>query len=373
MSCLLSNRSQCSKGSQQGAALVIALLVFALAAALMVGVQRDFRLQLQRSTNTFFAEQGWSFLLGAESLAELALRLDADEDGRSDAPVDSLLEVWAQPQAPFPLDGIGFLSGDLHDLQGRFNLNGLVESPRQPNGRRSGDGTLDGQDLSGEGQGAPPPVSESNDPSKRLNTQQRVFLRLLLSIEEAELNRAEATRLVERVSDFIDADRTPRLDGAESEVYLASAFPYRPPNRPLASVSELRAVDGITPELYRLIAPYLTVWPVEGSKVNILTAPPQLLAALAGDDAFEPLTPQEVTRIVELRSEGMITDVDTYLSDALFTNLTTTELREMIDVKSNWFLLDARVDIADRERRLYSVLHRQGRAVSVVHRTEGEL
>ena len=218
MSCLPSNKSQQSRGAQQGAALVIALLVFALAAALMVGVQRDFTLQLQRSTNTFFAEQGWSFLLGAESLAELALRLDADEDGRSDAPVDSLLEVWAQPQAPFPLDGIGFLSGDLYDLQGRFNLNGLVESPRQPGGQRTGEGAPDGQDLGGEERDVPPPVIESNDPSKRLNTQQRVFLRLLLSIEEAELNRGEAMRLVERVSDFIDADRTPRLDGAESEV-----------------------------------------------------------------------------------------------------------------------------------------------------------
>ena len=373
MLCLPSNKLERSRRVQQGAALVIALLVFALAAALMVGVQRDFTLQLQRSTNTFFAEQGWSFLLGAESLAELALRLDADEDGRSDAPVDSLLEVWAQPQAPFPRDGIGFLSGDLYDLQGRFNLNGLVESPSQPGGQRAGDGASDGQPPIGQAPDAPPPVNESNDPSKRLNTQQRVFLRLLLSIEEAELNRAEATRLVERVTDFIDADRTPRLDGAESEVYLTSAFPYRPPNRPLASVSELRAVDGITPELYTFIAPYLTVWPVGGSTVNILTAPPQLLAALAGDDAFEPIASQEVARIVELRSEGMITDVDTYLADALFTNAITTELREMIDVKSDWFLLDARVDIADRERRLYSVLHRQGRAVSVVHRTEGEL
>ena len=82
---------------------------------------------------------------------------------------------------------------------------------------------------------------------------------------------------------------------------------------------------------------------------------------------------QQVSRILELRAEGMITDVETYLSDALFTNATTTALREMIDVKSDWFLLDARVDIADRERRLYSVLRRQGRAVSVIHRTEGEL
>lgn len=368
MSCPPSNKPERDSRSQRGAALVIALLVFALAAALMVGVQRDFTLQLQRSTNTFFAEQGWSFLLGAESLAELALRMDADEDGRSDTPVDSLLEVWAQPQAPFPLDGIGFLSGDIYDLQGRFNLNGLVEIPRQPGGRGQGMSTPSEEDPD-----ATQPTVGMNDPSKRLNAQQRVFLRLLLSIEEAELNRGEAIRLVERVSDFIDADRNPRLDGAESEVYLASVFPYRPPNRPLASVSELRAVDGITPELYTLIAPYLTVWPAEGSKVNILTAPPQLLAALGGDDDAEPLAMQQVSRILELRAEGMITDVDTYLSDALFTNATTTALRGMIDVKSDWFLLDARVDIANRERRLYSVLHRQGRAVSVIHRTEGEL
>ena len=363
MSCLPSNKRHLANDAQTGAALVIALLVFALSAALMVGVQRDFSLQLQRSTNTFFAEQGWSFLLGAESLAELALRLDADEDGLSDAPVDSLLEMWAQPQAPFPLDGIGFLSGDISDLQGRFNLNGLVEIPRQTGS----------QNPDEQGQVTPQAVDGSSDESKRLNAQQRVFLRLLLSIEEAELNRGEAIRIVERVSDFIDADRNPRLDGAESEVYLTSAFPYRPPNRPLASVSELRAVDGITPELYRLLAPYLTVWPVEGSKVNILTASPQLLGALSGDDAFEPLAPQEVARIIELRAEGMITDVDTYLSDALFTNATTTELRNLIDVKSDWFLLDARVEIAGRERRLSSVLNRQGRAVSVIHRTEGEL
>jgi general secretion pathway protein K len=94
---------------------------------------------------------------------------------------------------------------------------------------------------------------------------------------------------------------------------------------------------------------------------------------LSGDDAFEPLAPKEVARIIELRAEGMITDVDTYLSDALFTNATTTELRNLIDVKSDWFLLDARVEIAGRERRLSSVLNRQGRAVSVKHRTEGEL
>ena len=138
-------------------------------------------------------------------------------------------------------------------------------------------------------------------------------------------------------------------------------------------MSELRAVDEITPELYRLIAPFLTVWPAEGSKVNLLTAPPQVLAALNEDDALEPLSAQQVARIIELRNDGMLNDVDTFIEDVMLSDGATDELRDLVDIKSSWFLLDARVEIADRERRLYSVLHRQGRAISVVHRTEGEL
>ena len=138
-------------------------------------------------------------------------------------------------------------------------------------------------------------------------------------------------------------------------------------------MSELRAVDEITPELYRLIAPFLTVWPAEGSKVNLLTAPPEVLAALNEDDSLEPLSAQQVARIIELRSDGMLNEVDTFIEDDMFSDGATDELRDLVDIKSSWFLLDARVEIADRERRLYSVLHRQGRAISVVHRTEGEL
>lgn len=356
MSCLPSNKPQ------KGAALVIALLVFALAAALMVGVQRDFNLLLQRSTNTFFAEQGWSFLLGAETLAELALRFDADEDAKSDAPVDSLQELWAQPQAPYPLDGIGFLSGDIFDLQGRFNVNSLVIQPN--NTDRGNNDSQNNPSLSG---GAAPAEG------RRLNAEQRLLLRLLLSIEEAELSQGEAMSLVERISDYIDADQNPRIEGAEDEQYLSSEFPYRAANRPIASVSELRAVDGVTPELYRLIAPFLTVWPQDGSKINVLTAAPEILAALNEDDSLEPLSPQQVANLIELRNDGTLNNLDAFLDAPTFDGLVIDELRDLIDVKSDWFLLDARVEIADRERRLYSVLHRQGSAVTVAHRTEGEL
>ena len=50
--------------AQRGAALVVAMLVFALVAALMVGLQRDFTLTLQRGTHQLFSEQAWAYLLG---------------------------------------------------------------------------------------------------------------------------------------------------------------------------------------------------------------------------------------------------------------------------------------------------------------------
>ena len=85
------------RASQAGAALVVAMLVFALVAALMVGLQRDFSLMLQRGTHQLFSEQAWSYLIGAEGLAELALRADSRIDARTEQPSDHLGEVWAQP------------------------------------------------------------------------------------------------------------------------------------------------------------------------------------------------------------------------------------------------------------------------------------
>ena len=69
-------RSKSSR-AERGAALVVAMLVFALVAALMVGLQRDFTLTLQRGTHQLFSEQAWAYLIGAEELAAVALQADA--------------------------------------------------------------------------------------------------------------------------------------------------------------------------------------------------------------------------------------------------------------------------------------------------------
>jgi general secretion pathway protein K len=103
-------------GPQRGAALIVAMLVFALVAALLVGLQRDFSLTLQRGTQQLFAEQAWAYLLGAEGLAQLALQADNREDALVDAPTDHLGELWAQPATPYPLDAGGEMRGQIEEL-----------------------------------------------------------------------------------------------------------------------------------------------------------------------------------------------------------------------------------------------------------------
>ena len=188
-----------------------------------------------------------------------------------------------------------------------------------------------------------------------------MLVRLMLVIPGLEIDQTEAIRLVERISDFIDIDSQPRLDGAENEVYLTGDFPYRPANRVLASVSELRAVNGMTPERYALLAPFLTVWPMEGSKINVLTAPPEVLAALGRDDSLSPLSPSR-SQLSRAQRSGDDYRYPDFLDDPAFSSGDSGDLANMITVQSQWFLLDAVVEIADRERRLYSVLHREGRS-----------
>ena len=54
-------------------------------------------------------------------------------------------------------------------------------------------------------------------------------------------------------------------------------------NAPFDSVNELRMVRGVTPELFRALRPFLTVFPKEGKLlVNFDTAPEPVLTALAG-------------------------------------------------------------------------------------------
>ncbi len=335
-------------GAQRGVALVVALLVFGLSAALLVAMQSEFTLFYQRGSNLFFAEQGQAYLRGAEELATMALVMDHDADQAREQPRDDLAEIWAQQATPYALDEGGWLVGSLEDLQGRFNLNTLATS-------------LAGGDAGG-ADGA------------RFTPAQAFFIRLLQALPEAALDAQEAIAVTQAIGDWLDSDTITRPSGAEDDFYSGQSPPYRAANRAMASASELRAVANVTPELYRALAPLVTVWPQIPAALNIHTAPLPLLRAINGDNELQPLSEAYGEALFQRqRGEGGFASVDDLLEDPAFSDKELGDVRSLLGESSSWFLLTAEVEVADRNMRLYSVLHRDERTVRALARASGSL
>jgi general secretion pathway protein K len=323
---------------------VVALLVFALCAALIVAMKGEFTRLYQRGANLFLAEQAYAYLRGAEELAALALLADYDLDQSNEQPRDDLDEIWAQPPAPYALDEGGWLVGSLSDLQGRFNLNALAARSR--------------------GEGA-----------ARFTPAQAQFIRLLQALEEPPVTEQEAILITESIGDWLDGDSTPSPNGAEDDYYFGRTPAYRAANRPMASVSELRSVAYVTPEIYRALAELVTVWPGNPAPLNIHTAPATVLRSISADDELLPLSEAEGELLLALREEGGFVDVDTFLSSPVFDDRRERmeQARTLLGEASSHFLLEAEVEVADRRMRLYSVLERRQRSVRALARASGSL
>ncbi len=112
---------------QRGVALITAIVVVAIATVLAVRIGTRAAMDLRRTAGLVALDQGWHVALGAEAWA-----IEVLKDDYKDSPeIDHLGEAWAQPLPPLPVDG-GEVRGALEDMQGRFNLNNLVNAEREP-------------------------------------------------------------------------------------------------------------------------------------------------------------------------------------------------------------------------------------------------
>ena len=327
-------------GRQRGAALVVAMLVFAMCTALIVAMKSDFTRLYQRSANIFLAEQAYAYLRGAEELAGIALRVDYDQDQQQEQPQDDLQEIWAQPTTPYALDEGGWLLGSLEDLQGRFNLNSLAGEARE---------------------------------DQRFTASQAQFIRLLQALEEPLVSEQEAIQITAAVADWLDSDGQPGPDGAEDDYYFSRSPAHRSANQPMASVSELRAVAYVTPEIFTALQPWVTVWPRSPATLNINTAPMMVLRSINSDKELSPLSEADAASLVADREEAGFADLDAFLDNPVFEGRRDkmTATRALLGQRSSYFLLQAEVEVADRNMRLYSVLQRRGRNVAALSRASG--
>ena len=308
---------------ERGVALLTVLVAVALAASLAAAITWNLTLDQHRSAAIIQGDQAYEYALGAEAWAEQILYRDFTSNSKA----TTLGQNWAQQLPPLPVEG-GQILGHIEDLQGRFNLNNLVNQAGQA------------------------------DP---IYVQQ--FQRLLTGLN---LDPGIAGAVV----DWMDADDTPsQPGGAEVDYYSRLAPPYRSPNAPMTSVSELQAVNGVTPQVYAALLPYVCVLPTStpgaagtATAINVNTAPVPVLMSLAPN-----LSQDQIEQAVEARGQSGFNSVNN-----LPFNLTGQH--PGIGVDSQYFLLTVTAEIGTTHVTLYSLLYRAAGGKTVaLRRTLGTL
>ena len=112
-----------------------------------------------------------------------------------------------------------------------------------------------------------------------INTAADPLLRGLLI--SAGLSEDDATQLLDAILDWRDPDSLKRPRGAEEADYRAAGLTYKPANEPFQAIEELQLVLGMRPEIYRRIAPSITVFSRQPG-INVHLATRDVLLALPG-------------------------------------------------------------------------------------------
>ncbi len=289
-----------SKG-QRGAALIIVLLLAAALAFVVLTIIEQTSLTTARSVNERARSESLWRALGAETLGAAAIEavLEASPDRMS------LDDPWAVEPLVVPMeDGAARLF--FIDATRCFNVNSLAQE-------------------SGVNADA---VAE--------------FIRLARHLG---LGDAEGERIAQTIIDWIDLDNARQPQGAEDEYYTSLAEPYRTGGAPLADISELRAMRGMTRELYAALKPYLCAHP-DGApsnlNINMLRegdAP--VLAAALGED----LSVGEAEAVIAARPPGGYEDLSNFWSQPPLDTLNFEQnVKSRIKLTSQYLL--GRAEIA---------------------------
>jgi general secretion pathway protein K len=293
---------------QRGVALITAVLIVALAVILATQIGFDSALEQRRSATVLTLDQAFLVGLGAEAWAASYLKDNLD----GGATQDTLAQKWATPMPPIPIDG-GQIEGRLEDLQGRLNLNNLVNS----------DGTVNEEWV-------------------------RVFRNLLTALQLEP-------KWADLLADWLDADTDPRPDGAEDNVYTTLTPPYRAANSPITSVSELLALPDFGLKRYRRLKPFVAALP-SGTPINLCTASGVVIDALSdGLQEFSLLSPDELAHRREQNCFPSVNEFKNRFAPGVVQQL---NLDPKISEKTSYFRLTSIVTIGSTQLTLYSLLQR---------------
>lgn len=291
---------------QRGVALITAILITALVGSVAINLAWDNALDLRRTMTLLYRDQAVHVAMGAESWVQSILG-----DDLAETETDHLGEIWASelPGLPVESDVVqGELFGEIEDLQGRFNINNLVDQ----------NGEIDELAL-------------------------EQFQRLLKVLELDP-------RFAGIAADWIDANREAGFpDGAEDAIYTGFIPAYRTPNLPITHATELAALEGMDKASFDILAPHIVALPGR-TGINVNTATAAVLQSLD-----ENLTASDVESLISERENGGFADLQN-----TFSTLVAPEVLPQLEETTSYFQLRLVVQIATVRIIYFSTLQRGG-------------
>jgi len=291
---------------QTGTALVTALLIVALASVIATAMLKQQHIDIRRANNMVKGDQAVLYLRVGENWVRKLLAED-----RISSKIDSLTEHWAKTDNKLDVDG-GTIHFEVEDLQGRLNLNNLLDQ---------------------EGRPSKPDLDQ--------------FRNLLVALELDP-------ELAQPMLDWIDADINVSLPtGAEDQEYLVLEQPYRTANAPFVSSSELMLIKGFSREIFDKLSPYITALP-KRVEINVNTASIPVLAAVLGVGLAEAGT------IFGARPKQGYQDITEFRGQQALTGKTVVG----VNVNSEFFVARVIVGLGRYNASQHSIIARDNKEAS---------
>jgi general secretion pathway protein K len=298
------------KCEQNGAALILVLLIVALATSLAAFMTTQQSFWQRQIGSQFERTEARRVGVAAIDWARAVLADDARANN-----VDNDKELWASRLPALPLEN-GEVTGVIEDRQGLFNLNNLV----------------------------------NNGVASETDIAQFKKLLVLLNLPED---------LAAALADWLDADSDLRYPGgAEDTYYLSLPIPYRTANRPLTEIGELSLVKGFDSATIERLRPYVTALPQRGP-VNVNFAPPEVLYAISTG-----LSLSDARLLVEQRNAQPFNSTAEFLQRLPHSGIQVPD--GAISISSQYFMVTGRASVGNAQVITHALLQRLGGWPTVV-------
>ncbi|MBY0545453.1 MAG: general secretion pathway protein GspK [Gammaproteobacteria bacterium] len=363
------------KGNVQkckGSAIIVALLIMTLVTTLAITMMVQQQAQIERTTLVLNNDRMYLDAKVVEAWARGLLIQDAQtaheqaqESGSQDVSktaMDNLPRSFSDITATN-----GFqVSGTLIDMQGKFNLNNLVNEQYEANFANMiqvVDPDIDPKDAKAiavsvhEWVTKPQSDDASNTSNVSTNTSNSSNTSNVSTntnnssnTSNVSTNTSNSSNTTNTSTNTSTADQAASADAKINRYYGKLHPPYRAAQALMVSPSELRLVKGMNANLYMRLKPFITALPKQ-TPININTASAPVIASLS-----KTLDLQTAIEIVQNRGDTPFSSIDDFLKDETIQNANINKAD--LTMNSDYFLVTAHVSNSSEKLNLHAMLYR---------------